>query len=123
MSEPPALGSISIERTLSEMPRIIFISAFIFTALAGEGSGLRSARPRAVLSIVSLMNERSGERQRDERKERVFVEQNKTTRNNSQHLNRRNPNRQNAVNLEPPSGRQEISGRWEISPYKFVSPI
>ena len=28
-----------------------------------------------------------------------------------------------AVNLEPPSRRQEISGPWEINPYKFVSPI
>ena len=28
-----------------------------------------------------------------------------------------------AVNLEPPSRRQEISGAWEINPYKFVSPI
>ena len=28
-----------------------------------------------------------------------------------------------AVNLEPPTGRQEISGHWEINPYKFVSPI
>ena len=28
-----------------------------------------------------------------------------------------------AVNLEPPSARQEISAPWEINPYKFVSPI
>ena len=31
--------------------------------------------------------------------------------------------RAGALNLEPPTGRQEISGHWEINPYKFVSPI
>ena len=40
---------------------------------------------------AAMKDERSGERQRDEREERVFVEQNKTRETTH---NRRNPNRQ-----------------------------